>query len=1438
MKTRRAVRIFAYGRDFSRVALAAFLIIGLVSAAHAAPEGGVVRAGSAQITGQGKTTLIQQNTQRAIIDWRKFGINTDERVQFAQPSARSATLNRVTGDQTSLILGRMDANGQVLLINPHGIIFGKGAQINVGSLIASTANISNDNFLQGRLVFDQPGRPGAGIINSGSITAAEGGLVALVAPHVRNDGMIMARLGKVFLGAADTFTIDLYGDGLVNLALSDASLSQLKDEQGQPIKSLISQSGTIDVGGGQAVLVTAEAARGVLDSLINMSGAIHADSAVQEGGRIQLLARGGNAEVSGNLSARGTTGGQIDVLGDRVHLFSTAKLDADGTYGGGVLHVGGAYQGSGDTYRAQSTFIDAGATLHASALTRGNGGEVVVWSNGETSYAGSIQARGGSEAGDGGLVEVSGKQALLFNGLVDAGAAYGNAGSLLLDPYDFTIGIAEAGLLNRVLRTGTSTSVSADHDIYVNYVIDGRGRAAGGGLTLSAGNNINVNDYLITNNGAINLFATAGSINLAPNKVVYAGTAPITVRSGGDLYNAPYLTGGLLSLISTQGSVFINQGIDSSIGNLLLQAAADVNVNQPIVSLSDGNSVSVSAGNNINLNGQIDGRPALGIYNGAVTMTAGQNVFLNKSILASGINLNAGNTIIAPTITGGQVTLDGNGIPQGEGLFAGNGTISVTAGGNLSSGIYVTTGSVSIRSTGGNVTVDTKLAEILGNVFITANTGTVNVNQEIANIRSGRNLTITAGTDINLNRQIDALDDTNPLSIAPVPGGSVTFTAGNNVNLNRDLGTYNGPVDITATAGTLNIAWNGADNRTYRIQTGTAPITVTTGGNLSTGTAPPTSAALFPLPWDNAWVAGMTSQQQKQYAFDYIIDQLKRYVAFSTTGKLSLTSTGGNVTVSAPIPASTGEVAITAGNAITVNHKVFSNNQPIILTAGAGGITVNGTDDDYGITYIIGGYSPAIFPGSGPLTMRAVGDVFITYGNGIATTGKLTIDTRSRILQGMTYHETGYNPSEIELIADQGIVSFNANYSPKISATSLYGDIHLGVFGPGQLSINATQGSVFTGGFLGPNVNINAGTDINLTGVYTSGTLTLNAGRNANLSILDIISLDVTAANNITFSNAGLPSPVATVWLNGGNLTATSTGGNIAFGSSSDYSAIHIGGGNNLTLNAYSSVELGILETLGPVSITAQTGNITLRNDIGPPIPVFDPTGIGVASLALNAITGNINMQGAKAAGTVTITAGGTLTPTKGIFSGTSNGVTISATGGASEPLAVPVFHPGSYTYTGTSFGDIPLGSQTQLGRPGPTVPTISPGPSVAPPALPMALTALPADPPGVVNVSGSNIPAAPVEGPEQETDPMRLAGWSSLREVIPEEGEESGEGKEKATPESFEKRKAIKIKADQEKDKIILDFAGGRGNSQTAVTSEILGTYISGPLNASSRRK
>jgi filamentous hemagglutinin family protein len=278
-------------------------LLGAVPFVQAAPEGGVVKAGQATISGGGAYTRIDQGSTRAIIDWRSFSIATGERVQFVQASSSAATLNRVTGGQLSALLGRMDANGQVFLINPNGIVVGKGAEINVGGLIASTANISDRNFIAGSLVFDEAGNPGAGVTNAGTITAAEGGLVALVAPYVRNDGLIHARLGRVILGSADIFSVDLYGDGLISLAMVGPLSRQLFDERGQPVKSLITQAGEIDTAGGKTVLVTADTARNVLDSVINMSGTIKADAAVQEDGRILLLGKGGSVEVSGSLSA-------------------------------------------------------------------------------------------------------------------------------------------------------------------------------------------------------------------------------------------------------------------------------------------------------------------------------------------------------------------------------------------------------------------------------------------------------------------------------------------------------------------------------------------------------------------------------------------------------------------------------------------------------------------------------------------------------------------------------------------------------------------------------------------------------------------------------------------------------------------------------------------------------------------------------------------------------------------------------------------------------------------------------------------------------------------------------------------------------------------------------------------------------------------------------
>jgi filamentous hemagglutinin family protein len=215
-------------------------------AAYAAPAGGTVSAGQATIAQSGSATTISQSSGRAVIDWSSFNIGTGESVNFIQPSSSSVALNRIHDSNPSQILGTLSANGQVWLVNPNGVFFGSTAQVNVAGLLATTADISNSNFMAGNDVFDQPGSPTASIINQGNITVQEAGLAAFVAPNLVNSGTITARLGKVQLASGDTFTLDTYGDGLISLAVSD-----------QVTQQLVQNSGTISANGGTVQLTAA-----------------------------------------------------------------------------------------------------------------------------------------------------------------------------------------------------------------------------------------------------------------------------------------------------------------------------------------------------------------------------------------------------------------------------------------------------------------------------------------------------------------------------------------------------------------------------------------------------------------------------------------------------------------------------------------------------------------------------------------------------------------------------------------------------------------------------------------------------------------------------------------------------------------------------------------------------------------------------------------------------------------------------------------------------------------------------------------------------------------------------------------------------------------------------------------------------------------------------
>ncbi len=285
---------------------------------------------------------------------------------------------------------------------------------------------------------------------------------------MRNSGTITATLGTVALAAGNSFTLDMYGDKLITLAVNDQIAGKVIDvATGKPLKSLVTNDGKIRANGGRVEL-TAAAARAVVDSVINTSGVIKANSIGRRNGMIVLAAATGGSKpagaptqtirISGRLSAAGklkhTRGGTIVVSGEDIKL-ANARIDASGRRGGGKVLIGGDWGGGRpntslvnnksarlETFvipTATTVSVDGATTINASATGRGNGGKVILWSDSETTFAGTILARGGARGGDGGFVgDVEPRPARVHRQCRCRRAAR-RAGTLLLDPADFRI---------------------------------------------------------------------------------------------------------------------------------------------------------------------------------------------------------------------------------------------------------------------------------------------------------------------------------------------------------------------------------------------------------------------------------------------------------------------------------------------------------------------------------------------------------------------------------------------------------------------------------------------------------------------------------------------------------------------------------------------------------------------------------------------------------------------------------------------------------------------------------------------------------------------------------------------------------------------------------------------------------------------------------------
>jgi len=200
--------------------------------AQSLPSSGSVVNGSATIGSTGTNTTITQTTKGAIIDWGSFNIGAGYGVTFDQQfGTSSVTLNRVIGSPgVSMINGTLTSNGNIFIINPAGITFGSGSQVNVGGLVASTLAISNADFLSGvssgQYRFAASSSDAGAIFNSGQITTANGGTVGLIGSYINNSGTITANLGSVVFGATSQVTLDFFGDGLTQVTVSGNGLAR------------------------------------------------------------------------------------------------------------------------------------------------------------------------------------------------------------------------------------------------------------------------------------------------------------------------------------------------------------------------------------------------------------------------------------------------------------------------------------------------------------------------------------------------------------------------------------------------------------------------------------------------------------------------------------------------------------------------------------------------------------------------------------------------------------------------------------------------------------------------------------------------------------------------------------------------------------------------------------------------------------------------------------------------------------------------------------------------------------------------------------------------------------------------------------------------------------------------------------------------------------
>ncbi|NEP91066.1 MAG: CHAT domain-containing protein [Okeania sp. SIO2C2] len=1221
----------------------------------------------------------------------KFNLNSGQTANFISTPDTRNILGRITGGDPSRINGLIQViggNSNLFLMNPAGIMFGQNASLNIpASFSVTTATgigFNSNNFWfqaigtndYSNLVGDPSGynfnvsNPGA-IVNEGILSLNPGKDLTLAGGTVINTGELSTAGGNITIAAVnggDTLRISQPGH-LLSLDVSPTS----NNLSGQSITPIL------------------------LPELLTGGDIHHASSVVINAqGNLELTDTAGLAIASGNInvsdtSTDGTVGGQVNVLGDRVAVID-ANINANGLKVGGKILIGGDFQGDGIVPNSQQTFVNNNSIISADAINNGEGGQVIIWSDDTTNFAGNISAKGGHFSGDGGFVEISGKEQLIFDGNVNVTAAFGETGTILFDPKNIIIGGSESSNESPEPNEDDNVTFSvaeieeiegeiilqADNDITVNEPIE-----TSESVELKAGRNININADIDTSqsNGNISLFGNdnsaninnrdqgAGSINQREGTTLNSGSGDITIRLGnlgtnGDINLANLTTTGQLLINANQGNIrqvspnsliTAERGIfetQNSGGIGLAEAPLRIDVNNLEV-LTGEQGLFISSISDLTIGGVSE--ELTGIYT-----RGGGNIELN---------IDGNFTAIEEVVTS---------VPDRQ-----PGTITISSTGNIDT-TETTLKSNSESTTGGDISLTAD-----GNI----QTGDINAST-MGNDRGG-NITINSGGEVETTAGeiFSASFDGD--------GGNVGIISNGNIKTgyidSRSDGSGNGGnITLKTTGG--NVDTSSEELASFSVRGNAGNVSITSNGDIKT--ADIFSSAGDPLDADgdlansSPFQTNNTDSNQTQSAngsggditltAEGIID-----TSAGTIESFSRLGDGGSVSITSKGDITTGEIVSAAGEpeAGVPNNNNTPPTTPMEINSGSSGnITIESTEGAITATAEIGTFGDA--GNAGDVTINAFGDIkteSIESRTGGGEGGDITIESRSGTVDTRV---ATINTMGTEAEEDVGIFSASEKGNAGNITINSKGDLSTGNINSSSLNgrggnitlestggIDTSSGEISSLSQTGDAGNVTIGSN----GDLITGNIDSNSknGQGGNITLESTGGIDTTGVTVDTMGNeevAGIFS--ASEEGNAGNITITSNG-NLTTGNIDSNSKN--GNGGNIALESTG----GNIDTTGgelaSFSELGDAGNVTIASNRDLSTGNIDSRSKGSGqggNITLESLAGNIDTTGGEIAsfselgdaGDVTIISSGDLSTgdidSRSNGSGQGGNITLESTGG------------------------------------------------------------------------------------------------------------------------------------------------------------------------------